>query len=112
MSKRHVSIGLTPWAPGCGAAAIGDRRRWITMWSVTPGQAVGALCARLRRSADQLTARAALEPIGDAAGPEVEILGDVPGEPDKVVLAIVAYGLTLDELSTALAPRGSARAAA
>ncbi|CAN5889440.1 hypothetical protein BH11PSE1_BH11PSE1_10550 [soil metagenome] len=110
--KRHVSIGLTPWAPGCGAAAIGERRRWITMWSVTPAQALGALCGRLRREAVQLTVRAALAPIGEGADPEVEILGDVPGEPDKVVLAIVAYGLTLDELSAALDPRAAARAAA
>lgn len=112
MSKHHVSIGLTPWAPGCGAAAIGDRRRWITMWSVTPGQAIGALCARLRREASQLTARIAVEPIGDGVEPEVEILGDVPGEPEKVVLAIIAYGLTLDQLTAALDPRAAARAAA
>lgn len=110
--KRHVSIGLTPWAPGCGAAAIGDRRRWITMWSVTPTQAVGELCGRLRREARQLTARAANAPIGDGQAPEVEILGDFPGEPAPVLLAIIAYGLTLDEITAALDPRAAQRTAA
>ncbi len=95
MSRRHVSISLTPWAPGVEGAAIGDRRRWIAMWSVTPAQALADLCLRLERSAQAVYFRAAHD--------DIEILGRVAGEADPVVLALVGYGLSVSDLDEARA---------
>jgi hypothetical protein len=95
MNRRHISLHLTPWAPGVGAQAIGDKRRWIAMWSVTPAQAAASLAQRLERSPGALFAQARHD--------DVEILGRVPGEPAPVVLALAAFGLTADELMAAFA---------
>lgn len=103
-NRRHVSIHLTPYAPGVGEAAIGDRARWIAQWSVTPELAMAHLCHRLK-----------VEPMGVTAlehGLDIEIRARVAGEAQPVVVAIIAYGLDLAEILAALAQISTARAAA
>ncbi len=90
---RHVSVHLTPFAPGVAAAAIGERRRWMALWGVTPTQALDALADRLDRRPPALTPR--LGPDG-----ELEICAFVDGGLQP--LALVPDGLTLDEARQAL----------
>jgi hypothetical protein len=95
VSRRHVSIHLTPYAPGVGAAPVHAPERQVQHWSKTPAWILQDLAARLEVGADQLVARAHAD--------DLEILGPSPHAAGPVVLALVSYGLDLDEVAGALA---------
>lgn len=107
--RRHVSIHLTPYAPGVERAAMHDRARWISHWSKAPAWVMQDLCERLQVGADKLTARPGPEGTDD-----IEILGPSAAAPGAaaVCLALVNYGLDLAEISGALAGLAQGRRAA
>jgi hypothetical protein len=94
MSRRHVSIHLTPYAPSVGAEAIGDRVRWMTMWRVTPAQAIAELCNRVQTLPGRLKVRSHAE--------DIEILGPSAHGAGDVLLALVKHGLTVEEVASVL----------
>jgi hypothetical protein len=102
MTKRHVSIHLTPFAPGVGEAAIGDNRRWLVMWTVTPAMALAHLCHRLQVEPWALTVAVAGDDL-ELHGPSAEASGG------SAVLALVAYGLDAGEVRAALDQLAQAR---
>lgn len=95
MSRRHVSIHLTPFAPGVGAVPVHDPARQVQHWSKTPAWILQDLAGRLELTPDRLSTRAHAD--------DIEILGPSPHAHGPVVLALVSYGLTLDEVAGALA---------
>lgn len=102
--RRDVSICLTPFAPGCEAAAIGADVRWIRHWAVTPARAAFAICQRLDRAPEALFAR--------RVGLDVEICGRVEGQDDPAPLALIAFGLSVDDVTEGLAQVAARRRAA
>lgn len=101
-AKRHVSIHLTPFAPGVGAAAIGDKRRWMTFWSVAPARAMAELCHRLRVEPHDLVLAVAPDAI-ELTGPSPAIDGA------RAPIALITYGLELGEIREALSTITAAR---
>lgn len=102
--RRNVSLCLTPYAPGVGSEHIGSKARWITLWSAPLGRVALEICKRLDRAPDALFAR--------RAELDVEICGRVEGEPEPVPLALVAYGVSEDDLNTGLQALSARRRAA
>lgn len=94
-NRRDVAVGLTPYAPGVEGKALAAPERWLTYYAVSPNRAVAALCHRLGRLPSSL---AAVESPGCAAA----LIGRVEGEREAVPLALVAFGLTVTEINTAL----------
>jgi hypothetical protein len=104
---RTVAVHLTPFAPGCRSLPLNDRKRWATLWGVTPVRAVKATCKRLNQSPRNLTVDTAAQAAGDVA-----LMGAVPPEllelvsarrSERVPFAIYWDGLTAAEIQEALA---------
>jgi hypothetical protein len=108
VSRRHVSIHLTSYAPDVERVAMHDPARWISHWSKSPAWVMQNLCERLQVAADAVSVRP-----GPDGTDDIEILGPsaaAPGAP--VCLALVNYGLEVAEIAGALAGLAQGRRAA
>jgi hypothetical protein len=94
-----ISVHLTPFAPGCAALPIGDRRRWKTFYGRTVEQALRSVLTRLALPASACAvAQEGPQEIALLAPSDVERVRDVAAPH-----ALFWDGVTLDQARTALA---------
>lgn len=99
----NVSICLTPHAFPPGACPpYADEARWVRAWALNPAKPMALLAQRLARPPAALSAHA-------VEGDDIEIRATVPHEPDPVVVALVAFGLTAEQCDAGLAELGRGR---
>lgn len=103
---RTVCVHLTNFAPGCDGMAIDNRKRWATLWGVSPLRAVKATLKRVNRSPQAVRFEPGAAP-GDVnlmARPTVAQLdrSDVENQ-GLVPFATIWTGLTPAEATEALA---------
>lgn len=94
-----ISVHLTPFAPGCAALPIDDRRRWKTFYGRTVEQALRAVLTRLGLPASACA-------VAQEGPQEVALL--VPAAVERVADVAMPHalfwdGATLDQLAGALA---------
>lgn len=99
-SRRHVTVRLTDWAPGCLGLTADDDAVCKTLWSRTPLDVVRAVLRKLDLAADEVEAG---QYGGDPAliGPADP--AEFPEQSAPVPLALFWEGLTASELEEALA---------